>query len=143
MLVQTKEIEMKPEDVERIFQSEDYKAAAEKGLFVSFLSCYSSTIPLILPLSVFQMTAKKPIPCPKYFLLVFTCDLLKAREKSRARDAPGFGFACHSLKNWDKMYQPITERRICNRVISFNSDLKTLSHYLKITQPYRFFPRLA
>ena len=37
MLVQTKEIEMKPEDVERIFQSEDYKAAAEKGLFVSFL----------------------------------------------------------------------------------------------------------
>lgn len=35
MLVQTKEIEMKPEDVERIFQSEDYKAAAEKGLFVS------------------------------------------------------------------------------------------------------------
>ena len=93
MLVQTKEIEMKPEDVERIFQSEDYKAAAEKGLFVSFLSCYSSTIPLILPLSVFQMTAKKPIP--KYSLLVFTCDLLKAREKSRARDAPGFGFACH------------------------------------------------
>ncbi|XP_044174947.1 protein XRP2-like [Acropora millepora] len=31
VLVQTKEIEMKPEDVERIFQSEDYKAAAEKG----------------------------------------------------------------------------------------------------------------
>lgn len=79
MLVQTKEIEMKPEDVERIFQSEDYKAAAEKGLLVSFLSCYSSTIPLILPLSVFQMTVQKP----KYFLLLFTCDLLKAREKSR------------------------------------------------------------
>ncbi|XP_068704285.1 protein XRP2-like isoform X1 [Montipora foliosa] len=30
-LVQTKEIRMKPEDVSRVFQSEDYKAAAEKG----------------------------------------------------------------------------------------------------------------
>ena len=133
MLVQTKEIEMKPEDVERIFQSEDYKAAAEKGLFVSFLSCYSSTIPLILPLSVFQMTVQKPVP--KYFL--------KAREKSRARDAPGFGFACHSLKNWDKMYQPITERRICNRVISFNSHLKTLSHYLENHATLSLFPALS
>lgn len=31
VLVQTKEITMKPEDVARVFQSEDYSAAAEKG----------------------------------------------------------------------------------------------------------------
>ena len=33
MLVQTKEINMKPEDVSRIFQSEDYSAAAQQGIF--------------------------------------------------------------------------------------------------------------
>ena len=32
MLVQTKEITMKPEDVARIFQSEDYTSAAQNGL---------------------------------------------------------------------------------------------------------------
>jgi len=31
-LVQTKEVTMKPEDVARIFGSEDYKIAADKGL---------------------------------------------------------------------------------------------------------------
>ena len=33
MLVQTKEITIKPEDVSRIFQSEDYSAAAQQGIF--------------------------------------------------------------------------------------------------------------
>lgn len=33
MLVQTKEITMKPEDVSRIFQSEDYSVAAQQGIF--------------------------------------------------------------------------------------------------------------
>ena len=32
VLVQTKEVTMKPEDVARIFGSEDYKIAADKGL---------------------------------------------------------------------------------------------------------------
>ena len=32
MLVQTKEIRMKPEEVARVFHSEDYRAAAEKGM---------------------------------------------------------------------------------------------------------------
>lgn len=32
MLVQTKEVSMKPDDVARIFQSEEYKAAADSGL---------------------------------------------------------------------------------------------------------------
>ena len=31
---------MKPEDVSRVFQSEDYKAAAEKGVYdFAFISC--------------------------------------------------------------------------------------------------------
>jgi len=31
VLVQTKEITMRPEDVARVFQSEDFSAAAQKG----------------------------------------------------------------------------------------------------------------
>ena len=61
------------------------------------------------------MTVQKPTP--KQFLLVLTCDLLKAREKSRVRGATGFGFACHSLKNWHKIYEAITGRSTCNRAI--------------------------
>ena len=32
--------------------------------------------------------------------LAITCNLRKAREKSRAQGAIGFGFACNWLKNW-------------------------------------------
>ena len=32
--------------------------------------------------------------------LAITCNLLKAREKSRAQGAIGFDFASHWLKNW-------------------------------------------
>ena len=54
-----------------------------------------------------------------------TCNLLKAREKSRVRGPTGFGFACHLLKNWLKIYEPLTKRGNCNRVITFNRHLKT------------------
>ena len=32
--------------------------------------------------------------------LAITCNMLKAREKSRVRGAVGLGFASHWLKNW-------------------------------------------
>ena len=54
-----------------------------------------------------------------------TCDFLKAREKSRVHVAIGFGFASHSLINWREIFQPITKRSNCNRVITFDSHLKT------------------
>ena len=37
-----------------------------------------------------------------------TGNLLKAREKSRLRDAIAFGFASHWLKNWREIFKPIT-----------------------------------
>ena len=59
--------------------------------------------------------------------LAITCDLHKAREKSRVQDVTGFGFASHRLKNWQEILQSITMH--CNynrsRVIACNSQLKT------------------
>ena len=49
--------------------------------------------------------------------------LPEARERQRGRGAIGFGF--HSLKDWRE--QPIAKRSNCNRVITFNSHLKTAS----------------
>ena len=57
-------------------------------------------------------------------LLSVTCNLLKAREKSRVQDAIGFGFASHWLKNWRENFQPITKRNNRNRVITVDSHLK-------------------
>ena len=57
--------------------------------------------------------------------LAITCDLLKAREKSRAQDATSFGFTSHRLKNWQEIFEHITMRSNRNRVITFNSHLKT------------------
>ena len=58
-------------------------------------------------------------------LLAITCNSLKAREKSRAHDATGFGFASHWLKNWRESFKPITKRSNRNHVITFDSHLKT------------------
>ena len=44
--------------------------------------------------------------------LAITCNLLKAREKSRAQGAIGLGFASHLLKNWRDIFKPIM--RCCN-----------------------------
>ena len=55
--------------------------------------------------------------------LAITCNSLKAREKSRVHGA--IGFDCHWLKNWRDSFKPITKRSNCNRVITFDSDLKT------------------
>ena len=57
--------------------------------------------------------------------LAVICYSLKAREKSRAHGAIGFGFASHWLKNWRDSFNPITKRSNRNRVITFDSHLKT------------------
>ena len=58
-------------------------------------------------------------------LLAIICNSLKAREKSRAHDAIGFGFACHWLKNWRESLKPTTKRSNGNHEITFDSHLKT------------------
>ena len=57
--------------------------------------------------------------------LAITCNSLEAREKSRAHDAIGFGFASHWLKNWRDSFKPITKSSNSNHVITFDSHLKT------------------
>ena len=53
------------------------------------------------------------------------CNLLKAREKSRLQVAIGFGFSFHLLTNRRKTFKPVTKRCNWNRVITFDSHLKT------------------
>ena len=57
--------------------------------------------------------------------LAITCNSLEAREKSRVHDAIGFGFDSHWLKNWRDSFKAITKRSNRNRVITFDSHLKT------------------
>ena len=54
-----------------------------------------------------------------------TCNLLKAREKSRVHGAVCFGFASHWLENWRQIFRPINKRSNRNRLIAFDSHLKT------------------
>ena len=57
--------------------------------------------------------------------LTITWTFLKAREKSRVQSAMGFGFASHWLKDWSKIFKPITKRSSQGCVITFDSHLKT------------------
>ena len=54
-----------------------------------------------------------------------TCNLLKAREKSRVHGASGFGFTSHWFKHWRESLKPIFKRSNRNHVITFDSHLKT------------------
>ena len=65
--------------------------------------------------------------------LAITCNLLNAREKSRVQGAIGFGFASHWLKNWREVFKPVTKRSNRNRVITFDSHLKTAQSSGKIS----------
>ena len=71
------------------------------------------------------------------FLAITGCNSLKAREKSRARGAIGFGFASQRLKNWRESFKPNTKRSNRNHVITFDSHLKTaltaIIHRMTIT----------
>ena len=55
--------------------------------------------------------------------LAISCKSLEAREKSRVHGA--IGFDSHWLKNWRESFKPITKRNNRNRVIIFDSHLKT------------------
>ena len=57
--------------------------------------------------------------------LAITCNSLKALEKSHVHGAIGFSFASHWLENWRDSFKPITKRSNHNRVITFDSHLKT------------------
>ena len=57
--------------------------------------------------------------------LAISCNSLEAREKSCVRGAIGFGFDSHWLKNWRDSFKPITKCSNRNRVITFDSHLKT------------------
>ena len=57
--------------------------------------------------------------------LAITCNLHKAREKSRVHGATDFGFASHWLKNWRDSFMPITKCSNGNHIITFDSHLKT------------------
>ena len=54
-----------------------------------------------------------------------TRNLLEERAKSHLQGAVGFGFASHWLKTWRDIFKPITKNRYRNRVITFDSHLKT------------------
>ena len=89
--------------------------------------------------SGFQMTVEKPKPkellrpittgtnssMNQSQFLAITCNAPEAREISRVHGAIGFGFASHWLKNWRESFKPITKRSNRNRVITFDSHLKT------------------
>ena len=64
-------------------------------------------------------------------VLAITCNLFKAREKSRVHGAIGFGFASHWLKNWRESFKPIIKCSNGNHVITFDSHLKTALKCLK------------
>ena len=57
--------------------------------------------------------------------LAITCNLLKAQGKSHVQGAICLGFAYHWLKNWREIFKPITKRSDRNRVLTFDSHLKT------------------
>ena len=57
--------------------------------------------------------------------LAITCNLLEARKKWREQGAIGFGFAPHWSKYWREIFKPITKCSNRNRVLTFDSHLKT------------------
>ena len=57
--------------------------------------------------------------------LAITCNSLGARENSCVHGAIDFGFDSHWLKNWRESFKPITKGSNRNRVITFDSHLKT------------------
>ena len=72
-------------------------------------------------------------PKPKQLLRPITTGANSAMNQSQfleitsqlARNAIGFGFASHWLKNWRESFKPITKRNNRNHVITSDSHLKT------------------
>ena len=56
--------------------------------------------------------------------LAITCNLVKAREKSRVQEVIGFGFASNWLKNLRETFKTITKCSNHNRLTTSDSHLK-------------------
>ena len=74
--------------------------------------------------------------------LAITCNLLKARVKSRVQDAIGFGFASYWLKNYGEVIKSVTKysNRTCvyprTRASSLSRSLHSVPH--RIAAPLHF-----
>lgn len=55
-------------------------------------------------------------------ILPVTCS---QRGKYHAYIVIGFGFACHWLKNWSEVFNPISKHNYCNLIINFDRHLKS------------------
>jgi len=55
--------------------------------------------------------------------LAITCNLPKAREKSRVVAATDFYFSSHWLKIWRQIFEPITKRSNRNRPITLSKGI--------------------
>lgn len=58
--------------------------------------------------------------------IAITLHLLKARQRSRIKGATGFGFASQWLKNWRKIFKPLTKYSNHNLVNAFDSHVTAL-----------------
>ena len=82
-------------------------------------------IPKLLHRSITTLRGANSAINQSEFLANHTCNSLKARENWDVQGAIGFGFAPHLLKNWRETFKSITKRSNRNRVIIFDSHLKS------------------
>ena len=73
---------------------------------------------LLRPIITGANSAMKNQSAGEFFKI--TCNLLKAREKSRVQGAIGFDFVSHLLKNWRKSLTAINKRGNRNCPITFD-----------------------
>ena len=101
---------------------------------IKILSGFQTTVENLMPKLLLRpiTTGTNSVMNQSEFLAI-TCNLLNAREESRVQGAIGFGFASHWLKNWREVFKPITKRSNRNRVITFDSHLKTAQSSGKIS----------
>ena len=108
-------------------------------------SCWINKVTLLLEQfsNVFRKTNTKVIITPSTTatssamnqpkFLQITCNWFKAWEKWRVRGAIGIGFTPHWLKSLREIFKPIAQRSNGNRVITFESHLKTALNEAKST----------
>ena len=60
--------------------------------------------------------------------LAITCNLLKAQEESRVQGEIDLGFSSRWLKNWCKIFNPVSNHsnNYCNHIITFDNHLITV-----------------
>ena len=88
----------------------------------SAVKCLISAVFILTPKKLSTTTGANNTVNQSEFLAI-NCKLFNAREKSRVQ---GFGFGFYWLKNWRKIFKPITRRTVRDRVISFDGQLKAV-----------------